>query len=231
MLTPFTHLFISKNRKVNFELSLIIRDLVNVPLVSGYYYVNWKLRNASHTTGTTERVHIKDHQITWNHPINTMVQLVINKQQVLNDCELKLDIYQKGGKEIGTLSVNLSEYAGLGVATERYLLQNCKFNSTIKLSLRMNIKPDSTSNQPSSYPQFQTPPLSRKQIFKDIPTVIQERKERNKKVDLPPPILTIRKSQSVMSLPRFCKLQTSNEEPSPIDVVEKLFAVRVVEPV
>lgn len=79
------------------------------------------------------RVHIKDHQITWNHPINTMVQLVINKQQVLNDCELKLDIYQKGGKEIGTLSVNLSEYAGLGVATERYLLQNCKFNSTIKV--------------------------------------------------------------------------------------------------
>lgn len=55
MLTPFTHLFISKNRKINFELSLIIRDLVNVPLVSGYYYVNWKLKNASHTTGTTER--------------------------------------------------------------------------------------------------------------------------------------------------------------------------------
>ncbi|KAF1803692.1 hypothetical protein FB192DRAFT_1279173 [Mucor lusitanicus] len=85
-----------------------------------------------------------------------MIQLVINKQQVLNDCELKLDIYQKGGKEIGTLSINLSEYAGSGVTTERYLLQNCKFNSTIKLSLRMNIKPDSTSNQPSSYPQFQT---------------------------------------------------------------------------
>ncbi|KAI8367980.1 hypothetical protein EDC96DRAFT_505953 [Choanephora cucurbitarum] len=54
-MTPFTHLFVSKSRKVNFELSLIIRDLVNVPLVSGYYYVNWKLKNASHTTGTTER--------------------------------------------------------------------------------------------------------------------------------------------------------------------------------
>jgi hypothetical protein len=47
---------------------------------------------------------------------------------------------------------------------------------------------------------FYRPPISKKQIFKDIPTVIQERKERNKKVDLPPPILTIRKSQSVMSL-------------------------------
>ena len=47
---------------------------------------------------------------------------------------------------------------------------------------------------------FYRPPISKRQIFKDIPTVIQERKERNKKVDLPPPILTIRKSQSVMSL-------------------------------
>lgn len=54
-MTRFTNLFVSKNRKVNFELSIIIRDLVNIPLVSGYYYVNWKLKNASHTSGTTER--------------------------------------------------------------------------------------------------------------------------------------------------------------------------------
>ncbi|CEP14852.1 hypothetical protein [Parasitella parasitica] len=76
------------------------------------------------------------------------------------------------------------------------------------------------------------PPFSRKQIFKDIPTVIQERKERNKTVNLPPPpILPVRRSKSVMSLPRFCKMQTSYEQPSPIDVVEQLFAVRVAEPI
>lgn len=91
------------------------------------------------------RIPIKDHQVTWNHPINTMVQLVINKQQILGDCELKLEIYQKGGKEIGSLLINLSEYAGLGVTTERYLLQNCKFNSTIKVigALKLITKLDS----------------------------------------------------------------------------------------
>lgn len=78
-------------------------------------------------------MHIKDHQVVWNHPINTIVQVIINKQQVLSSSELKLEIFQKGGKEIGSLSINLSEYAGLGVNTERYLLQNCKFNSTIKV--------------------------------------------------------------------------------------------------
>ncbi|KAI8078206.1 uncharacterized protein B0P05DRAFT_542932 [Gilbertella persicaria] len=154
-----------------------------------------------------------------------MIQLIINKQQVLGSCELKLEVFQKGGKEIGSLSINLSEYAGLGVMTERYLLENCKFNSTIKLSLRMNTKPDAMS-------QFQTPPLSRKQIFKDIPTLVHERKESSKKSQThttklaPPAPLNLRKSQSVMSLPRYCKIQSSLEEPSPIDVVENLFAVK-----
>lgn len=62
-----------------------------------------------------------------------MIQLVTNKQQILSTCELKLEIHQKGGKEIGSLSINLSEYAGSGVTTERYLLQDCKYNSTIKV--------------------------------------------------------------------------------------------------
>ncbi|GAA5804358.1 N-terminal C2 in EEIG1 and EHBP1 proteins-domain-containing protein [Helicostylum pulchrum] len=213
-MSPFTHLFISKSRKVNFELSLIIRDLVNVPLVSGYYYVNWKLKNSTHTTGSTARVHIKDHQVTWNHPINTMIQLVTNKQQILSTCELKLEVHQKGGKEIGSLSINLSEYADSGVTTERYLLQDCKYNSTIKLSLRMNIKPDSVNT-------FQTPPLSRQQIFKDIPSIVHH---TTKPI---PSIPLLRKSQSAISLPKYCRIHAS-QEPSPVDLVEQLFAAKQV---
>ncbi|KAG2202285.1 hypothetical protein INT47_010733 [Mucor saturninus] len=215
-MTPFTHLFISKSRKVTFELSLILRDLVNVPLVSGYYYVNWKLKNATHTTGSTARIPIKDHQVTWNHPINTMVQLVVNKQQILGNCELKLEIYQKGGKEIGSLLINLSEYAGSGVTTERYLLQNCKFNSTIKLSLRLNIKADPVNNVIT---QFQNPPLSRQQIFKDIPTIVRQTSKSS-----PPPL--IRRSESAMSLPKYCKINTTSQDPSPADLVEQLFAAK-----
>jgi hypothetical protein len=96
--------------------------------------VNYSLDGVS-CTNNLPRILIQDHQVTWNHPINTMIQLVIDKQQILGKCEFKLDIYQKGGKEIGSLSINLSEYADKGVTTERYLLQNCKFNSTIKVIL------------------------------------------------------------------------------------------------
>lgn len=52
---PFSRLFISKSRKIDFELTILIQDLTNVPLVSGLYYVKWKLKNATHTTGSTVR--------------------------------------------------------------------------------------------------------------------------------------------------------------------------------
>lgn len=55
-MSPFSHLFVSKSRKVPFEVSIIIRDLVNIPLVSGYYYVSWKLKHATHTGGSTPRL-------------------------------------------------------------------------------------------------------------------------------------------------------------------------------
>jgi hypothetical protein len=59
-MTPFKNLFISKSRKVNFEVGVIIRDIANVPLVSGSYYVNWKLKHASHPAGSTARYIIVD---------------------------------------------------------------------------------------------------------------------------------------------------------------------------
>lgn len=67
-----------------------------------------------------------------------MAQLVIDKHSMLGACELKLEVFQQisGGKEthsIGDLTINLSEYAGSGVTTRRYLLDHCKFNSTVKV--------------------------------------------------------------------------------------------------
>lgn len=67
-----------------------------------------------------------------------MSQLIINKHHILGACELKLEVFQElsGGKEthsIGSLTVNLAEYAGSGVTTRRYLLDQCKFNSTVKV--------------------------------------------------------------------------------------------------
>ncbi|KAI9476085.1 MAG: N-terminal C2 in EEIG1 and EHBP1 proteins-domain-containing protein [Benjaminiella poitrasii] len=174
----FSRLFISKNRKIDFELTILIQDLTNVPLVSGLYYVKWKLKNAVHSSGSTVRAPIRDHCIFWGHPISTMAHLVISKQHILGPCELKLEVYQElgGSKDtvpIGNLTINLSEYAGSGLITRRYLLDNCKFNSTIKLS----IKVDQIS---TALTEYEIPPLKKQQIFTDIPSMITERQQQDR---------------------------------------------------
>lgn len=68
-----------------------------------------------------------------------MAHLVISRQHILGPCELRLEVYQElGGSRdttpIGSLTINLSEYASSGLTTRRYLLDECKFNSTIKVN-------------------------------------------------------------------------------------------------
>ncbi|OAD06623.1 hypothetical protein MUCCIDRAFT_107199 [Mucor lusitanicus CBS 277.49] len=233
---------------------------------SGLYYVKWKLKNAAHTSGSTVRAPIRDHCIFWGHPISTMAHLVISKQHILGPCELRLEVYQElGGSRdtipIGSLTINLSEYASSGLTTRRYLLDECKFNSTIKLSIKVDQKSDSST-------EFQLPPLKKQQVFTDIPSMITERQERSAVFDerslhsahlstssysnmnnsnslpnggsssggggindaavssLRPPTPILRKSQSAMSLPQYCRQVTpfsDTDDPSPTDLVEQLF--------
>ncbi|CAO3595446.1 unnamed protein product [Absidia cylindrospora] len=171
-MTPLTHLFISKHRKVHFDISVVIRDLVNIPLVSGLFFVSWRIKNASNAYGVTARIPIKDHTVGWNEPIKVLSQLVISKQRLLGPCELKLEVFQElGGKQlssIGDLTINLSEYVGSGLTTERFLLNHSKFNSTLKLAIKLHQKSDPGV-------EFEIP-TKKKQFSSSIPSFIIERK-------------------------------------------------------
>lgn len=87
---------------------------------------------------------IRDHVIVWSHPINTLAHLVIAKDNILGPCEFKLQVFQEiGGTKdivfIGSLTINLSEYANNGLTSRRYLLDECKFNSTIKVKHKKQV--------------------------------------------------------------------------------------------
>ncbi|KAI8339530.1 N-terminal C2 in EEIG1 and EHBP1 proteins-domain-containing protein [Chlamydoabsidia padenii] len=167
---PLSHLFISKHRKVDFDINLVIQDITNIPLVSGSYFVKWRLRNATHSTGVTTKEPIKDHTVEWYASVTTKVELVISKQHLLQPCELKLEIYKEvggtgAGKQMGSLSINMSEYATSGPVTRRYLLEECKFNSFIKLAIDM--KQVTNVDEP-----FDVPPLTKAHRQTDISVVI-----------------------------------------------------------
>ncbi|ORE14598.1 hypothetical protein BCV71DRAFT_229194 [Rhizopus microsporus] len=223
---PFSNLFVSKHRKIDFSINVTIQDLANVPLVSGIYHVKWKLKNAEHTSGSTSRSPIRDHSIFWGYPINTLAHLVISKDNILGPCELKLQVFQEigGSKDvsfIGKLTVNLSEYAGSGLVSRRYLLDECKFNSTIKLSIRMDQVSESTTS-------YDTPPLKKQQAFIDIPTmIINERQAQSEQQSTSSSDnQEIKRSKSSSALPQYCRQVTpfhNTDDPSPTDLVDKLF--------
>lgn len=55
-MSSLSLLFIPRNRKVEFEIEVIIHELTNVPLVTGLYYVKWKLKNSEMPQGLTDRL-------------------------------------------------------------------------------------------------------------------------------------------------------------------------------
>ncbi|CAG8487132.1 8080_t:CDS:2 [Ambispora gerdemannii] len=243
-----SHIFVPRNRKVDFTVDISIEDLANVPLVTGLFYVKWKLQHAEKSSGSTERAFIKDYSVFWNHNLSNKIQLVVGSDGYLMPCEFRLTIKQelKGGKEIntiGSLSLNLSEYVDSGKMTRRYLLQKSKINSTIKLSIE-------TKHTTFGDVEYKVPQLKKTQIFGGITGIITERKElqddeRSKRAfknrsNFGPHYLA--KSRSTTSLrssdyaqsPLFSPIVTSSlaensflrdaGERSPTDVVEDIFA-------
>lgn len=139
-----------------FELRLKISDLNNVPLVSGNCFVKWHLpaSSAAEHRGRTNKCNIKDHKVIFDYDKETPVRLVVGKDQMLQESWIHFEVlqeYSSAGKGerivLGNIKLNLAEYVDTndhnshskddeGV-TRRYLMQDSKINSTLKISLQL----------------------------------------------------------------------------------------------
>ncbi|KAF8650914.1 hypothetical protein AX16_005039 [Volvariella volvacea WC 439] len=102
--------------------------------------------------GMTQFVPLKDHNVTWEHHLDIVVRLDIERDtHDLLPNELKLVIIQRVSREddgnntlhnsnprFGALYLNLAEYAGVGAVTRRYLLSESKTNATLKITLQLD---------------------------------------------------------------------------------------------
>ncbi|KAE8450229.1 hypothetical protein EG329_006656 [Mollisiaceae sp. DMI_Dod_QoI] len=150
----FSKLLVSKARRPKFELVLRILDLNNVPLVTGTAYVKWHLPHSTSAEhrGRTERAPIIEHKVSWDYEKTIPIRLTIDKSNNLQECMINFEVVQdyssgvRGEKiTLGYISINLSEYveeSEMGVegeegVTRRYLMQESKINSTLKISILM----------------------------------------------------------------------------------------------
>lgn len=148
------HLLTPYPTQPRFDFKLNIFDLNNVPLVSGTCFVKWHLpsSSAAEHRGRTNKCNIKDHKVVFDYEKQTSVRLVIGKDQMLQELYIHLEIiqeYSSAGKgeriTLGNIKLNLAEYVDTndhahedeeGV-TRRYLMQDSKINSTLKVSLHL----------------------------------------------------------------------------------------------
>ncbi|GMF81469.1 unnamed protein product [Aspergillus oryzae] len=128
-----------------------IVDLNNVPLVNGTAFVKWRLPSSSgaENHGHTDKAVIIDHRAYWNYEKTLQVRLTIDRNQSLHDCELQFEIIQEfesgGGGDtknfLGRIRLNLAEYVDKSDDDEgivrRYLMQDSKVNSTLKVGIAM----------------------------------------------------------------------------------------------
>lgn len=163
---------VPKARRPRFTLDLVIHDLNNVPLVSGSAYVKWHLRNSSlaDSRGHTPKAPIKDHRVTWHYSRTAVLKLHIDRASRLSASYLDLEILQEySGRErivLGSLEINLAEYANRQKETRRYLMQDSKINSTLQVSVELT--------QMSGETNFITPELKPAQVFSGLAGVVMD---------------------------------------------------------
>jgi hypothetical protein len=160
-----------------------IIDLNNVPLVSGNSFVKWHLPHstAAEHRGRSDRRPIKDHKVFYDYAVKLPVRLTVDKNGMLQESYIELEVIQEysgGGRgeriALGNVKLNLAEYveqselAGVegeepGV-TRRYLMQDSKVNSTLKIGVCMR--------QVEGDKNFIAPPLKTAQVFSGIAGIV-----------------------------------------------------------
>lgn len=128
-----------------------IIDLNNVPLVCGTSYVKWHLPSSTSAEhrGRTDKAIIKEHKAFWEYEKVLAVRLTVDRTKLLQESEIHFEVLQEYSASargdrivLGNIKLNLAEYVDQsdededGV-TRRYLMQDSKINSTLKIGVLM----------------------------------------------------------------------------------------------
>jgi hypothetical protein len=162
-------------------------DLNNIPLVVGTAFVKWHLPSstAAEHRGRTERAPITDHRCIWDYTKELTIRMTIDKSLLLSETEIHFEIlqeYSEGARDgrvvLGQVKLNLAEYADRshldndsaaldpddeGI-TRRYLMQQSKINSTLKIGIQLK-QLDGDTN-------FTTPHLKSAMVFGGIAGIV-----------------------------------------------------------
>lgn len=120
-------------------------------MVVGTAYIKWHLPSSTSAEhrGRTDKVAVQDHKAFWDYKKVLSVRLTVDRSQMLQECEIHFEVIQefssgsRGDRMLlGNIKLNLAEYVDRsdddeGI-TRRYLMQDSKINSTLKIGIMMH---------------------------------------------------------------------------------------------
>lgn len=151
--------------------------------MSGTSFIKWHLPHstAAEHRGRTDKKPIKDHKVFYDYEAKLSVRLTVDKSGMLQESWIEFEVlqeYSAGGRgeriSLGNVRLNLAEYVEqsemasldgeeLGI-TRRYLMQESKINSTLKIGIYMH--------QTEGEKNFIAPPLKTAQVFSGIAGIV-----------------------------------------------------------
>ncbi|CAK5278110.1 unnamed protein product [Mycena citricolor] len=183
-------------------------------------YTSESYETQTSTRGQTPWLALRDHSVTWEQSLSTVVQMSIDRERhQLLPHPFKLAVLQRvivGDPDapknpcLGVLELNLAEYSDSnlaspgemkGTVTRRYLLRESKTNATLRLSV--HVEPV------GSPPFFTAPPLPRGEILAGLSSLLSTQDDvfrtRPRALNLYAPIhhtsQTIRPTFDIRALP------------------------------
>lgn len=143
-------LFIMKKKRFKFNVNFRLEELSSVPFISGLLFAKIRLLEGGSFLEQSTREEIQNHSVSWKTSYNFQCKVTANASTGFLDpciCRVSVRMDQKGGKayqKLGFVDINLSEFAGSGQQSRKFLLEGYdskhrQDNSTIEVTLEMTL--------------------------------------------------------------------------------------------
>lgn len=115
-------------KKYIFQVCLQLVELSNVALRNEFIFVKVRQKNGGKFSYLSSKSEVKDHKVIWNEQLHFKCKTQANASTgILNECFLRFSVRKEtrlgGTHKLGFVDVNLSEFAGCGKQSGKYLLE------------------------------------------------------------------------------------------------------------
>ena len=154
-LANYEMAFMIKKKRYKFAVDLSLDELTEVTYSKGIFFAKIRQLDGGGFTDVSKRMEVQNHIVKYQTRFHFPCKMFASASSgILESCKCRISIRmeEKGGKhfrKLGFADVNLSEYAGAGPSTQRYILQGYDQNhrldnSMLQITLNITLKEGDT---------------------------------------------------------------------------------------